>query len=334
MILLVCGGREYSMRAYDWLRLDALHMPVEMSSAADVACDLPGNVQALVHQRYNFEPGPVHALFEGGAEGADTCARAWAESRGVPYREFAVSDADWAAKGKSAGPKRNASMLLAAQREAVHLKTELVGMAFPGGVGTADMVAKLRSVGARVLDYREPPVQRWTVEDVKRVEEIAEYHSCGGDPESYAWPRAILQRWAERGAAGVPLVSAHLWTDHGRVRLPPHGALYIGRHDHRNDIAESPLCNPFRKTEGTDVETLLERYRSHLRAAYQRNVKVQELLHSIQPWTLLVCWCHADKPCHGTVVADAALQAQAACELRAAGRDLPAKHWSAYRKAA
>lgn len=332
MILLVCGGREYSMRAYDWLRLDALHVPVKMPSAVDVADQLAADVVADLRRRFDFEPGSVHALYEGGADGADICARAWAESRGVPYRDFTISEADWKAKGNSAGPRRNSSMLAAAVREAGQLRTELVGVAFPGGAGTEDMVHKLQAAGARVLDYRQPPVQRWTAEDVRRVEDLAEGHLCGGDPDWSAWPAAILRRWAERGADGIPLVSAHLWTDHGRVQLPPAGALYIGRHDHRNGILESPLCNPFRKAEGVDVAVLLERYRSHLRAAYQRNVKVRELLHGIRPWTLLVCWCHADRPCHGTVVADAALQAQAAAELKAAGRTLPARHWSAYRE--
>lgn len=55
------------------------------------------------------------------------------------------------------------------------------------------------------------------------------------------------------------------------------------------------------------------------------------VLRALQPWTLLVCWCHATKPCHGMVVADAAQQLRAADELRASGRALPARHWSNYR---
>lgn len=318
MILLVTGGRELTLRPYDWLRLDAFHVPVKMLFGGDV-------MAADRHRRY--EPGPVHALYNGKCTGADTCARAWAESRGVPYRDFPYDRS----KGRAGGPARNASMLAAARREAEHLETELVGVAFPGGDGTANMVEQLDAAGVRILDYRQPPVQRWNAADVRRVEDLAEAGEADDLPAQDAWERAIMQRWAERGADGVPLCSAHLWTRQGRVQLPPHGALYIGRHDHRSNIPAGLLANPFPKAEGPDAATLLGRYQDHLRDAYRGDVKIRELLLSLKPWTLLICWCHENSPCHGTIVADAALQAQAAAEIKAAGRTLPAKHWSAYR---
>ena len=55
MILLVTGGRLYSMQPYDWLRLDALG---------------------------------ATALYEGEADGADLCALGWATSRGLPVRRY------------------------------------------------------------------------------------------------------------------------------------------------------------------------------------------------------------------------------------------------------
>lgn len=335
MILLVAGGREYSMRAYDWLRLDALNFrstlpPVTASRLAAYSAQWGEPSEDMLAEMRGFG-GPVTALYEGEADGADTCARAWAESRGIPVRPFA---ADWK-QGKSAGPRRNALMLQAALLEATSLRTELTVVLFPGGTGTADMAAQAAAVDdprVGILDYRGGPAQRWTADDVRRAEGLAGDMEAGGDPSSYAWRVAIAARWAERGAVGMPLVSAHLLTDHGRVHLPPAGACYIGRFDHRNDIAESPLANPFRKTEGVDAAVLLERYRSHLRAAYKRNLPVQRLLHSLDPWTLLVCWCHADRPCHGTIVADAAMQVRSAAEMKAAGRELPAAHWTAYRQ--
>jgi hypothetical protein len=339
MILLVCGGREYTMTPYDWLRLDAFHFrstlpAIVLQKVWDLTAQLGDEFVPAELERVRQYPGPVTAVYEGEATGADTCARAWAESRDIPVRPFS---ADWS-KGKSAGPKRNAVMLAAAVCEAVATGQVLLVVGFPGNDGTADMLAQARAEREiqaagliRIADYRGDLVQRWTAEDVQAAEMLAEGHSAGGEPDGYAWPMGIAERWIQRGAAGVPLCSAHLWTDHGRVHLPPAGALYIGRHDQRNGIPESLLANPFRKTDGVDVAVLLDRYRSHLRAAYQRNTAVRQQIHQIRPWTLLICWCHADRPCHGTVVADAAMQAQAAAELHQAGRSRPAKHWSAYR---
>ena len=106
MILLVTGGRLYSMQPYDWLRLDALG---------------------------------ATALYEGEADGADLCALGWATSRGIPVRRF---PADWDAHGKAAGPVRNAGMLEAAREEAQQTGQPLLVAALPGGSGTADMVRR------------------------------------------------------------------------------------------------------------------------------------------------------------------------------------------------
>jgi len=338
VILLVAGGREHSMRAYDWMRLDAIH--IESAIAGPVAAVLQdhrdfygGELPPEEFKRLRGYRGPVTALYEGEADGADICARAWAESRGIPVRPHPYKSE----LGRAGGPARNAEMLAAAIDEATTVGEPLAIVLFPGGPGTADMAAraaKLRDdfpLIVRVLDYRGGPAQRWTAEDVLAAEDAAEGIICGGDPPSYAWPKAIAARWIARGGAGMPLVSAHLFTDHGRVQLPPAGVLYIGRSDYRHNIPESLLANPFKKADGVDVQVLLERYRSHLRGVYKRLPAVRDLLHSLTPWTLLVCWCHADRPCHGCVVADAAMQVQAAAELATAGRELPAPHWSAYR---
>jgi hypothetical protein len=344
VILLVTGGREYSMKPADWLRLDALHFPSSLSPEALARCyqmqvEHGGPTDAMLEAARRY-PGPVTAVYEGEADGADTCARAWAESRGIPVRPFEVTRADWKEHGKAAGPRRNTTMLAAAMEEA-----EIVGgdvvlvVAFPGGPGTADMVeqaarARRQHPGAvRILDFRDGPAQRWTAEDVQAVQDTYESLRCGGDPEGYSWETAIMTRWLERGGQGMPLCSAHLWTmKGGKVELPTAACSYIGRYDHRHGIPEGVLANPFKLGEH-DPETILERYRSHLRSAYQRHRGVQTALRTLKPWTLLVCWCHATRPCHGTVAADAIAQVQAAIELKAAGRDLPAPHWTTYKLA-
>ena len=83
----------------------------------------------------NFD---ITLLIHGGASGADLRAAEWCESRGI---HTARVKALWRYHGKSAGPKRNEIMLL--------LKPDLC-VAFPGGRGTAHMVALCRKHGIRV----------------------------------------------------------------------------------------------------------------------------------------------------------------------------------------
>jgi hypothetical protein len=84
-------------------------------------------------------------VIEGGAQGADARAREWARHRRVPNETFT---AEWGKYGKRAGPIRNQKMLDAG-------KPDLV-LAFPGGYGTADMVAKAKAAGVRVVEYTAP----------------------------------------------------------------------------------------------------------------------------------------------------------------------------------
>lgn len=79
-------------------------------------------------------------LIHGNARGADTLAGQWAFMRGV--RGIACP-ANWARDGKRAGPLRNQRMLGQAP--------DLV-VAFPGGRGTADMVARARKAGVPVRE--------------------------------------------------------------------------------------------------------------------------------------------------------------------------------------
>jgi len=96
MRVLVCGGRDYK---------DVMKM-------AGVLYDIY-----------------ITLIIEGGADGADTLARKWAERNEIPHLEF---PAQWKKLGPKAGPIRNQQMLDEGKPDMV--------IAFPGGKGTAHMV--------------------------------------------------------------------------------------------------------------------------------------------------------------------------------------------------
>lgn len=77
--VLVCGGRDFTDRAFLFESLDML----------------------------DARHGPFTKVIHGAAKGADTLAQAWAVARD---RAQVAYPADWS-KGKSAGPRRNAEML-------------------------------------------------------------------------------------------------------------------------------------------------------------------------------------------------------------------------------
>jgi hypothetical protein len=108
--VLICGGREFADRNWLFRELDRLN-------GAE----------------------PFSCVIAGGAVGADTMAREWAESRAIPVIEF---KADWDGQGRKAGPIRNQRMLDEGAPDVV--------VAFPGGNGTEDMCAKATAVGVRV----------------------------------------------------------------------------------------------------------------------------------------------------------------------------------------
>ncbi len=110
MKVLVCGGRTYSDSAHVFRTLGGIHQET-----------------------------PITAVIHGGATGADRSANAWAETNDVAHWCF---PARWRELGLKAGPIRNAEML---ERG----KPDLV-IAFPGGRGTADMIAKAEAAAVPV----------------------------------------------------------------------------------------------------------------------------------------------------------------------------------------
>lgn len=135
MRVLVCGGRKFgepsvtrgegpeaiekdrercrAIRAFVFKTLDDLHAGV----------------------------GPITALIHGNAAGADALGRAWAYMARVPEKAF---QAKWRQEGKAAGPIRNQRMINEGLPDVV--------VAFPGGAGTANMIALAKTRGIRIIE--------------------------------------------------------------------------------------------------------------------------------------------------------------------------------------
>lgn len=82
---------------------------------------------------------PITRVISGGADGVDAIAWRWAVQREIDTRACA---ANWDLHGKSAGPIRNQQM--------IDLRPDAV-LAFPGGKGTADTVARAERAGILVV---------------------------------------------------------------------------------------------------------------------------------------------------------------------------------------
>lgn len=86
---------------------------------------------------------PNATIIEGGASGADTLAREWADANGFRSR---VYRARWQEHGKAAGPIRNQMML--------DVERPILVIAFPGSRGTADMMRRAKAAGVPVIEVK------------------------------------------------------------------------------------------------------------------------------------------------------------------------------------
>ncbi len=129
MRVLVCGGRDFD--------------------------DLPwlSSVLARVDDVW-----PIQALICGMARGADEQAHFWAMRKGIKVEEF---PANWRDFGRAAGHKRNGQML----REG---KPDLI-IAFPGGKGTANMIAQARAANKEVWIMDGRPIEEFIQARGKRI---------------------------------------------------------------------------------------------------------------------------------------------------------------------
>jgi hypothetical protein len=106
-VFLVCGGRAWSDAARTGAALDRVRVKY-----AELT------------------------IVQGGAKGADTLARLWAEAHALPC---ITCYADWKRVGRGAGMARNRAMLVLHKPDGV--------LALPGGPGTAHMVRIARQAG-------------------------------------------------------------------------------------------------------------------------------------------------------------------------------------------
>ena len=114
MKVLIYGGR-------DWANRESLYFALD-----------------TFHKEYTFT-----SVIQGEAKGADTMAKEWAISRGIPQKGYV---AHWNIYGGSAGPIRNRQMLFDGQPE--------ITVEFAGGRGTAHMRLLLNAAKILVLEVK------------------------------------------------------------------------------------------------------------------------------------------------------------------------------------
>jgi hypothetical protein len=111
--VLVCGGR-------DWRHAELVESALDRLLAAR---------------------GPFERLIHGGARGVDHIAGKWARKNGVLEWDFLP---EWHRAGMSEGSARNQYMIATGAPDLV--------IAFPGGLGTADMVERAKAAGIEVIE--------------------------------------------------------------------------------------------------------------------------------------------------------------------------------------
>lgn len=120
--LLICGGREFADQA---LFNHTMHC-------------LP----ALIAEKFpQYRLSTEYCIIQGGARGADRMGKTYAMFAGLPCMQF---DANWHYYENAAGPVRNRWMK--------KFGLPQLGLAFPGGSGTKDMIAALVQSGIPVFD--------------------------------------------------------------------------------------------------------------------------------------------------------------------------------------
>lgn len=130
--ILVCGGRDYA----DWMHFRDVMEEIAQEKFDRTEPDVDGNFLYTV------------TIISGAARGADQMAIDWAVINWCRFEEY---PADWNQHGRRAGPIRNQKMLDEG-------KPDLV-IAFPGGIGTHDMVRRAKKAGIEVLKIRDRGVE-------------------------------------------------------------------------------------------------------------------------------------------------------------------------------
>lgn len=132
MRVLVCGGRDYDDRDHIWNTLTDL----------------------------DAERGPFTIVIHGCATGADNEAMLWAQA--MPGRKHAPFRAAWSdltqpnarIKVRWDGSRYDAMAGFRRNQRMIDEGKPDLGIAFPGGKGTADMVARLHKASIEVIEVR------------------------------------------------------------------------------------------------------------------------------------------------------------------------------------
>jgi hypothetical protein len=96
---------------------------------------------------------PIDEIHEGGCPtGADKFARQYAAKVGA---RNVTHHADWDAHGRSAGPRRNASMVAKIANYKDKGVAEVVAVFFPGGKGTANCLMNAKNKELTIIDLTE-----------------------------------------------------------------------------------------------------------------------------------------------------------------------------------
>lgn len=145
MKILVCGGRNYGhvvrTKPTTTEGSEEIQQRIEEYKFIHATLNKLACEHSINHSETdNWLPTDI-TIISGRATGVDNAAADYAVVHFCKLEEYL---ADWAKHGKAAGPIRNQHML-------DHCKPDLV-VAFPGGRGTADMVARARKAGVKVLE--------------------------------------------------------------------------------------------------------------------------------------------------------------------------------------
>lgn len=116
MRILVCGGRDY----------------INERKVFAILCEYKDIVTVIIH---------------GAQRGADLIAQDWAIINHITDLPFPVTKADWERFGKPAGHMRNKKMLEQGRPDLV--------IAFPGGPGTANMIAQAEKAHVTIRRIEE-----------------------------------------------------------------------------------------------------------------------------------------------------------------------------------
>ncbi len=137
MKVLVCGGRDYA----DFYNLrNTLDTIFKEKGWTKVGKKVVLNLTQGIEYEEDYDYPTVH-IISGKARGADQLAVQYAV---VNFLEFTEYPANWELHGRKAGVLRNQQMLDEG-------KPDLV-VAFPGGVGTADMVRRAKKANVEVIE--------------------------------------------------------------------------------------------------------------------------------------------------------------------------------------